>query len=64
MVFFEWGSVNLNCNGLLTNTKKYLLRAAKIELLVAEATSHPAMIEDRVKAYSRATSYYSGVLTC
>jgi len=40
--------MNLN---FLPSTNKNLIRAAKIELLVADAINHPSMIIKKVEAY-------------
>ncbi|CAM6002265.1 unnamed protein product [Sphagnum balticum] len=56
---FGWA----NGASLLNNNKKYLLRAAKIELLIADATSHPSMVHERILAYHRAAAYFTGNTT-
>lgn len=56
---FGWG----NGASLLSNNKKNLLRAAKIELLIADATSHPSMVHDRILAYHKAAAYFTGNTT-
>ncbi|EAS01493.2 hypothetical protein TTHERM_00152070 (macronuclear) [Tetrahymena thermophila SB210] len=38
---------------------KYLLRAAKMELLVADSINHPSMIIEKLQAYQRATEYFT-----
>ncbi len=45
----------------ISTNNKYLLRAAKIELLVAEAINHPSMISEKVEAYERAAEYFTGL---
>jgi hypothetical protein len=40
---------------LLGTNNKLLLKAAKIELLVAEAINHPSMITEKLQAFKRAT---------
>jgi hypothetical protein len=57
--YFNWANC-ANSTGLLNNNKKNLLRAAKIELLIADATNHPSMMLDKVLAFNRATAYFSG----
>jgi len=49
--------MNLN---YLPSTNKNLIRAAKIELLVADAINHPSMINKKVEAYTKATEYFYG----
>lgn len=56
---FGWA----NGTSLLNNNKKNLLRAAKIELLIADATNHPSMAHDRIAAYHRAAAYSTGSAT-
>jgi hypothetical protein len=45
---------------LLPTTNKNLLRAAKIELLAADAINHPSMINEKVESYQRAAHYFVG----
>lgn len=56
---FGWA----NGASLLNNNKKNLLRAAKIELLIADATGHPSMMHDRIQAYHKAAAYFTGNVT-
>jgi hypothetical protein len=45
----------------LTNSKRYLIRAAKIQLLIADAINHPSMIQEKVEAMNRASCYFEGL---
>ena len=46
-------------SGRIIEGNKFLQRAAKIELLLAETISHPTLVHDKLEAYNRCNAYSS-----
>ena len=42
---------------------RYLYKAAKIELLLADTINQPSLVGHKVDAYNRASSYANGITT-